>query len=162
MNKRVIIVHGWDGYPEEGWFPWLKTELEAKGFEVTVPQMTDAANPRIQNWVPALTEVVGEPDKNLYFTEQWVGGPGDFRGDLSWHIENVIIGATRNWSRNALEWNLASDPSYKPHTTGGCTTCLGAITIGPAISRVHFSKVTTPLPPRLRRAPTGADQIRAP
>lgn len=29
--KRVIIVHGWDGYPEEGWFPWFKKELEEKG-----------------------------------------------------------------------------------------------------------------------------------
>lgn len=81
--------------------------------------------------ITALSEVhTAHPDKNLYFTEQWVGGPGNFAGDLSWHIENVIIGATRNWSRTALEWNLASDPSYHPHTPGGCTTCLGAITIG--------------------------------
>ena len=35
MNKRVFIAHGWDGYPEEGWFPWLKKELETKGFEVS-------------------------------------------------------------------------------------------------------------------------------
>jgi hypothetical protein len=26
--KRVFIIHGWEGYPEEGWFPWLKKELE--------------------------------------------------------------------------------------------------------------------------------------
>lgn len=69
------------------------------------------------------------PDKNLYFTEQWVGGPGDFAGNLKWHFQNLIIGATRNWSRNVLEWNLASDPGYYPHTNGGCTTCEGAITI---------------------------------
>jgi glucosylceramidase len=72
------------------------------------------------------------PDKNLYFTEQWVGGPGNFSGDLKWHIQNLIIGATRNWSRNVLEWNLASDPGYNPHTPGGCTNCEGAITIGGA------------------------------
>ena len=35
----------------------------------------------------------------------------------------------RNWSRNALEWNLANDATYGPHTDGGCTTCKGAITI---------------------------------
>jgi glucosylceramidase len=35
----------------------------------------------------------------------------------------------RNWSRNALEWNLANDASFGPHTPGGCTTCKGAITI---------------------------------
>lgn len=75
------------------------------------------------------------PDKNLYFTEQWVGGPSNFPEDLKWHVSTLIIGATRNWSRNVLEWNLAADPAYKPHTVGGCTTCLGAITIAPKVSR---------------------------
>jgi predicted alpha/beta hydrolase family esterase len=28
MTERVFIIHGWEGYPEEGWFPWLKKELE--------------------------------------------------------------------------------------------------------------------------------------
>ncbi len=69
------------------------------------------------------------PSKNLYFTEQWVGGPGNLAGDLSWHVENLIIGATRNWCRNVLEWNLASDPSYDPHTEGGCDRCLGMVTL---------------------------------
>ena len=75
------------------------------------------------------------PDKNLYFTEQWVGGPSNFAGDLKWHVSTLIVGATRNWSRNVLEWNLAADPQYQPHTVGGCTTCLGAITIAPEVSR---------------------------
>jgi len=73
MSKRVFIIHGWEGYPEEGWFPWLKRELEAKGFEVKVPQMPDADNPRIQNWVPAIAEIVGKPDKNTYFVGHSVG-----------------------------------------------------------------------------------------
>ena len=69
------------------------------------------------------------PDKNLYFTEQWIGAPSDFGGDLRWHIREVIIGSMRNWCRTALEWNLAADPDQKPHTDGGCTRCLGALTI---------------------------------
>ncbi|WP_134088691.1 glycoside hydrolase family 30 beta sandwich domain-containing protein [Olivibacter sp. XZL3] len=77
------------------------------------------------------------PDKNLYFTEQWVGGPGNFAEDLKWHVSTLIIGATRNWSRNVLEWNLAADANYNPHTPdGGCTSCLGALTIdGDQVSR---------------------------
>lgn len=46
VKKRVFIVHGWDGYPEEGWFPWLERELEARGFEVHVPALPDASTPR--------------------------------------------------------------------------------------------------------------------
>lgn len=87
--------------------------------------------------ITALTQVHDAyPDKHIYFTEQWVGGPGNFAGDLQWHINTLIIGATRNWSRNVLEWNLAADPNYDPHTPGGCTSCLGAITIsGPNVTR---------------------------
>ena len=87
--------------------------------------------------ISALTQVHNaHPDKNVYFTEQWVGGPSNFGEDLKWHVSTLIIGATRNWSRNVLEWNLAADPNYNPHTDkGGCTSCLGAITIAPAITR---------------------------
>ena len=86
--------------------------------------------------ISALTQVHNAyPDKNVYFTEQWVGGPGNFAEDLKWHVKNLIIGATRNWSKNVLEWNLASDPNYNPHTTGGCSSCLGGLTIGTSISR---------------------------
>ncbi len=75
------------------------------------------------------------PDKALYFTEQWTGANGSFDGDLKWHIRNVIIGSIRNWSRIALEWNLANDAGYNPHTPGGCTECKGALTIDGTVSR---------------------------
>jgi glucosylceramidase len=35
----------------------------------------------------------------------------------------------RNWSKVALEWNLANNASFGPHTPGGCTQCKGALTI---------------------------------
>ena len=69
------------------------------------------------------------PDKALYFTEQYTPSNGNFGGDLKWHLKNVIIGSMLNWSRNALEWNLANNSSFGPHTPGGCTTCKGAITV---------------------------------
>lgn len=69
------------------------------------------------------------PNKNLYFTEQWTGAKGTFNEDLNWHTKNVIIGSMRNWSKIALEWNVANDTQYKPHTDGGCTECKGAITV---------------------------------
>jgi len=47
--KKVLIAHGKEGYPEEGWFPWLKLQLEEKGFTIFVPQLPDAEKPRISN-----------------------------------------------------------------------------------------------------------------
>lgn len=80
--------------------------------------------------ISALSQVRNaHPDRDLYFTEQWTGANGSFSGDFRWHTRNVIIGSVRNWSKTALIWNLASDPSYGPRTPGGCSECLGAITI---------------------------------
>jgi predicted alpha/beta hydrolase family esterase len=73
MSKRVFIIHGWDGYPGEGWFPWLKKELESSGFEVSVPQMPKSEEPRINNWVPAMAEIVGDPDNQTYFIGHSIG-----------------------------------------------------------------------------------------
>jgi glucosylceramidase len=69
------------------------------------------------------------PDKQLYFTEMWVGAPGNFASDFGWHIKNLYIGGTLNWCRNVVEWNLASDPTQSIHTPGGCSKCLGAVTL---------------------------------
>ncbi len=70
------------------------------------------------------------PDKNIYFTEQWVGAPGSLEGDIPWHVKNLLIGAPRNWAKTVLEWNLSSNPQLTPHTDrGGCDRCLGSVTI---------------------------------
>lgn len=81
--------------------------------------------------IEALSKVhEAHPDKHIYFTEQWVGAPGNMNRDIRSHVNNLIIGATRNWSRTVLEWNLSSDPNLEPHTDrGGCDRCLGAVTI---------------------------------
>jgi len=75
------------------------------------------------------------PDKKVYFTEQWVSARDDFMGALRWHTKNVIVGALRNWSRTAMEWNLASDPEYTLHSRLGAVGALGGVTIAPAITR---------------------------
>ena len=91
------------------------------------------------------------PNKNIYFTEQYTSSTGDFAGDLKWHVKNVIIGTMRNWSRNALEWNLANDPYFSIHTPGGCANCKGALTIISGVNRnvsyyivAHASKFVPP------------------
>ncbi|RZK62466.1 MAG: glucosylceramidase [Hymenobacter sp.] len=71
------------------------------------------------------------PAKNVYFTEQWTGVRSKFADNLGWHAKNLEIGASRNWAKAVLEWNLAADPQQNPHTPGGCNECLGALTLAP-------------------------------
>jgi glucosylceramidase len=95
------------------------------------------------------------PRKNLYFTEQMVTGSVESRPtvNVASPVRRLIVGATRNWSRNVLLWNLAADPQNRPHTdNGGCGTCQGAITIdGSNVTRnvayyavAHASKFVRP------------------
>lgn len=79
--------------------------------------------------ISALSTVHNNTGKNVYFTEQFTSTAGGFSGDFPWHMQNVMIGSMNNWAKTALEWNVATDASYGPKTPGGCTTCLGAVTI---------------------------------
>jgi hypothetical protein len=71
--KRVIVVHQWMAGAEGDWRPWLKTELEKSGYQVSVPQMPDIDTPVIEKWVGHLAEVVGRPDKETYFIGHSIG-----------------------------------------------------------------------------------------
>lgn len=74
--KKVFIIHGWGGKPEEGWFPWAKRELEQRSFEVHIPPMPDAyekEQPTIQGRVSAIRDAVGQPDENTYFIGHSIG-----------------------------------------------------------------------------------------
>ena len=88
MGKRVYIIHGWDGYPEEGWFPWLKKELEERGFAVQVPPMPHPEKPTIEDWVSCVSNVVGEPDEETYFVGHSMGNQAILR-----YIEGLPAGA---------------------------------------------------------------------
>src|SRR3989344_2014241 len=56
MN-RAIIVHCWEGYPKYCWYPYVKKELEEKGFSVKVPTFPET----------------GHPDTNLFLIGHSVG-----------------------------------------------------------------------------------------
>jgi glucosylceramidase len=94
------------------------------------------------------------PKKNLYMTEQSVTARrGEGPLGIAEPVRRVMIGATRNWSRNVLLWNLAADSQNGPHTNnGGCTGCSGAITLdGDSVTKniafyvvEHFSQFVPP------------------
>lgn len=73
MKKRVFLIHGWQGAPDEGWRPWLKEKLKQNGFEVIAPSMPDSENPHFEKWLAHLAKVVGTPDENCYFVGHSLG-----------------------------------------------------------------------------------------
>jgi predicted alpha/beta hydrolase family esterase len=60
--NRAFIIHGYLGFPEEAWLPWLKSELEKRGYEVRLPLMPNPDHPTIPAWTDFIAKLVGEPD----------------------------------------------------------------------------------------------------
>ena len=54
--KKVYIVHGWDGSPDEPLFKWLDEKLTLGGFEVFRLAMPTPETPMIESWVKKLNE----------------------------------------------------------------------------------------------------------
>lgn len=74
MNqKKVYIIHMWNGHPKDCWLPWLKNELEKKKFEVSIPAMPDTEKPKIEEWVNRLLSLAPDPDENTYFVGHSIG-----------------------------------------------------------------------------------------
>ncbi len=117
----------------------------------------------------AMTDVhAAYPNKNLYMTEQSISSSPGEPIPIAAALSDVLIAATRNWSRNVLLWNLAADPNNGPHTNdGGCTGCQGAITLnGNHVSKnvayyavAHFSQFVPP--GSLRVGSTEQEQLAA-
>ncbi|MFD0834885.1 glycoside hydrolase family 30 beta sandwich domain-containing protein [Mariniflexile aquimaris] len=122
INTKIIV---WDHNCDNPQYP-----IEVLNDSGANPYIDGAAFHLYNGDITALSTVHNAfPNKNVYFTEQYTSSTGDFSGDLNWHLKNVVIGSMRNWSKTALEWNLANNAAFGPHTDGGCTVCKGAITI---------------------------------
>ena len=71
--KRAIIVHCWSGYPDYCWYRQTQKELEAIGFQVSVPAMPETDAPKLSLWLPKLKETVETPDMNTYLIGHSIG-----------------------------------------------------------------------------------------
>lgn len=74
--SNVFIFHGTEGHPQENWFPWLKQELEAKGYEVTVPQFPSppVVPAKISEWFDVLKEYEDKITKDTIIVGHSLGG----------------------------------------------------------------------------------------
>ncbi|GMK43279.1 hypothetical protein PghCCS26_04060 [Paenibacillus glycanilyticus] len=80
------------------------------------------------------------PDKDIYFTESSGGEfAPDFAGNVQWDAQNLIIGATRNWARTSLKWNIALDENHGPYV-GGCSDCRGIVTVNSGTDEVKYNE----------------------
>lgn len=72
-EKRAIIVHGFEGSPNDCWIPSLTKALKENGFEVFIPKMPNPSKPRLSKWLDTIKETIGKPDKDTFFIGHSLG-----------------------------------------------------------------------------------------
>lgn len=120
-TKIVLYDHNWDEptYPLD-----ILNDATAKSYVEGTAFHCYAGD------VSAMSQVHNaHPDAGIYFTECSGGDfSPNYSTNLSWNTENLLVGASRNWSKTVLFWNLALDQNHGPRN-GGCQDCRGVVTI---------------------------------
>jgi glucosylceramidase len=120
-TKIILYDHNWDdtNYPLD-----VLSDATAKNYIEGTAFHCYAGD------VSAMSQVHNAyPDAGIYFTECSGGDfSPDYSTNLSWNTRNLLVGATRNWSKTVLFWNLALDQNHGPRN-GGCQDCRGVVTI---------------------------------
>src|SRR5690348_8470824 len=96
---RVFIVHGWGDKPGDHWMPWLKEQLERKGFTVATPAMPRTEAPVIGEWVSRLNGEVGEAGEAAYYVGHSIGCQTIMR-----HLEQLPTGITARGATFVAPW----------------------------------------------------------
>jgi glucosylceramidase len=117
-TKIMVFDHNWDliEYPVE-----VLSDSKAAAFAAGTATHCYGGSVTAQN---ELHERF--PGMDIWLTEC---SGGDWQtGKLLPQQVRLVIGATRNWAKSVVLWNLALDQNHAPFL-GGCTTCRGVITV---------------------------------
>ena len=70
--RKALILQGWYQKPDQHWYPWLKKELEKRGYKVSAPQMPSLGKPKIKPWVNKIKKTV-KNNENVLFIGHSIG-----------------------------------------------------------------------------------------
>lgn len=71
--KKVYLIHGWDGNPNNNWFPDTTKTLQDSGFLVNSVILPTPENPDPITWPQAMVEQIENPDEETYFVGHSIG-----------------------------------------------------------------------------------------
>jgi len=65
--RKALILEGWFNNPDDNWYPWLKKELEKKGYKVYIPEL-----PTMDTKLPDMQKQIKFVEKNFRIDESTV------------------------------------------------------------------------------------------
>ncbi|HLC76085.1 MAG TPA: alpha/beta fold hydrolase [Candidatus Peribacterales bacterium] len=71
---KAFLFHGTGGHSAENWFPWMKTQLVAKGYETVIPDFPDSNRPHPSKWYPVIDVLVDQVGSDSLVIGHSLGG----------------------------------------------------------------------------------------
>lgn len=71
---RAFIFHGTGGHSRENWFPWMKKELETRGYETVIPDFPNADAPHPGTWYPVIDALIKHAKSDSIVIGHSLGG----------------------------------------------------------------------------------------
>lgn len=113
-TQKVLLVHGFDAGIDKNWFPWTKSELEKRGFEVYAPQLPDPSAPQLESWCEVLVPVLKHFGSHDIILAHSLGAKAVLHAleRASVHVRGVfLVGTTlgdvegKDWERARAAWH---------------------------------------------------------
>ena len=73
MNRRVYIVHGFEGNPHGNWFDWLCAQVKSTGAQAISLAMPNPDKPSTTAWQFTLDQHIGKPDAHTFLVGHSLG-----------------------------------------------------------------------------------------
>jgi predicted alpha/beta hydrolase family esterase len=70
---KVTIIHGTGANPQKHWFPWLSSELTARGHEVYCPHFPPDEKQNPKDWLATFDREVGTLQSNMVLVGHSIG-----------------------------------------------------------------------------------------
>ena len=121
-SPKVLLIHGFTGSGSGVWFPWLKAELEARGYEVFAPDMPNTSHPKFEEWLSALDPFMEKLGADDIIIGHSLGGKAALHAVLRARkkIGRVILVAPaigkkteKEWEKMEREWTEGDVPALR-------------------------------------------------
>jgi predicted alpha/beta hydrolase family esterase len=97
-NKKVFLIHGFEGTPNGGWRPYIMGELEKKDIYAFSLSMPSPESPKLNEWLDEIEQHINKnSNDDIYLVGHSLGGTAllrYFEKDSSLNVKGVVFVST--------------------------------------------------------------------